>query len=205
MKKLISIAAIAAILFTACGKTEKAKTELVIAVLSGESVAVSCAEKLNLPYSIVYCENDDEMLEMLNIGTADFAAASPQKTNTIGTDFLLSVPYSYKNICAVYTGDYKYLLADFNEETTGVSKALSGLNSLDSFKVYDEDEAEKALEKGEINAYLCFPDSAESVADNGDFKANNVADISAEQFVFVLNRNSSNLKASLDSAIYSLD
>lgn len=219
MKKIAAVIALAAVLtMSACAGGNNALPKfLTVAVINGEDsenmyseciqYAIDTAEKTGLPYEIAFCNSDDEVIEMLESGEADFAVPTVQRTNMIGSDYLVTVPYLTVNMCAVYSDvDYKYRLADFDGKVTAVSSDFSEMTDEENgeFAVMDAVQATDALIVGKINAYFCTPDKAAEIAEEFGFKVNNLYDVSAQKYVFAMKRGSSELKALLDGAIYEI-
>ncbi len=220
MKKIVAIIALAAAALTlsACtGGNDALPKSLTVAVINGPDsedmysectrYAIETAEKTGLPYEIAFCNSDEEALEMLESGAADFAVPTVQRTNMIGSDYLVTVPYLTVNMCAVYSDvDYKYRLEDFDGKVTAVSSDFSEMTDEENgeFAVMDATQATDALIVGKINAYFCTPDKAAEIAEKFDFKVNNLYDVSAQKYVFAMKRGSNELKALLDGAIYEI-
>ena len=219
MKKIAAVIALAAVLtMSACaGGNDALPKSLTVAVINGEDsenmyseciqYAIDTAEKTGLPYEIAFCNSDDEVIEMLESGEADFAVPTIQRTNMIGSDYLVTVPYLTVNMCAVYSDvDYKYRLADFDGKVTAVSSDFSEMTDEENgkFAVMDAVQATDALIVGKINAYFCAPDKAAEIAEEFGFKVNNLYDAGAQKYVFAMKRGSSEMKALLDGAIYEI-
>lgn len=219
MKRLIAAAALlcAVMCFSACSAENPLPTELKIAVMSDNSekiyaqnveYAKRTAEKTGLPYTVVECGTDYEIMELLGTGGADFAVPTVQRTNQIGSDYLVTVPYMTVNMCVVYSGSsFKYNKADFDSANTAVSADFSELTNENKgeYPLMSKNDAVNALKSGQINAYFCTAETAAEISENGEYKANVLYDAETQNYVFAVKKGRNSLKALLDEAIYKLN
>ena len=218
MKRLIAAAALfcAVMCFSACSAEDLVPSQLKIAVLSensGETYSQSVeyakrtAEKTGLPYTVVECGTDYEIMELLQTGGADFAVPTVQRTNQIGSDYLVTVPYMTVNMCVVYSGSsYKYNRTDFDSTLTAVSTEFSELANEEKgeYPLMSKNEAINALKSGQISAYFCTAETAVEISQSGEYKENVLYDAEAQTYVFAVKKGRNSLKAMLDEAIYKL-
>lgn len=173
------------------------------------AIAKAIADGFDVQVSFVPAESGRPLTELIDQDEADMAIGSITDDGGLSASYGVTTPYAYGYLCAVTSrGNFVNTLAALDESNVGISSYLTATSLLNlngvetaSQTTYTETEGRKALEKGEIVAYICYEDEAVSMVEDSDglFQAQNLTDAGAEGFVAITNKDNKTLLEGMEA------